>query len=416
MNHPVVIVGGGLAGLSAALHLRDAGVAVRVCDASDDVGGRVRTDVVDGYTLDRGFQVLLEAYPEVRAQLDLDALATWPFEAGARVRRGGRFVDVVDPFRRPGAAMRSLGEGVGGLGDKLRVLGLRRDACAGALDDLFERPDLDTRTTLERAGFSGEMIDAFFRPWLSGVFLEPHLATSRRMLDFVFRMFAEGPASLPSHGMGEIPRQLARRLPPGTVRTRCRVERVAPDEVVLSSGERVSASAVVLATEGPAAAALLGEAQPFEGVGVTCLYFAAEQDPVGAPVLVLDGEGTGPVNNLVVPSAVCPAYAPAGRALISASVLGTGRGDGLEAAVRAQLRGWFGTGVDGWRHLRTYEIPYALPDQRPPLTPARRIEAHDGVYVCGDHVTHGSLQGALASGRLAAEAVVRDRRAAPAAV
>jgi hypothetical protein len=145
---------------------------------------------------------------------------------------------------------------------------------------------------------------------------------------------------------------------------------------------------------------------------VTCLYFAAEKAPLEEPILVLDGDAGGPVNNLCVPSRVAPTYAPAGAALVSASVVGGAASDAgdpaLEAAVRKQLEGWFGAGVRGWRHLRTCHIRHAQPEQRPGwLEPVEReVRLESGLFVCGDHRDTASLHGAMLSGRRAAEAVL----------
>jgi phytoene dehydrogenase-like protein len=187
----VVVVGAGLAGLACARRLHQAGVGFTLVEAGDDVGGRVRTDVVEGFRLDRGFQVLLTAYPEARRVLDYAALDLRPFRAGALVRRGGRMQRLSDPRRRPQDVFAALRADVGGLRDKLRVLGLTRDVSAGPLDELFARPELSTEKRLRAAGFSAGFIDGFFRPWFGGVLLDRELRASSRMFDFVFRMLAE---------------------------------------------------------------------------------------------------------------------------------------------------------------------------------------------------------------------------------
>ena len=410
----VVIVGAGLAGLACALRLREAGVGVRVLEASDGVGGRVRTDVVEGFRLDRGFQVLLTAYPETRRVLDYAALDLRPFLPGALVRRSSHFHELSDPWRRPERAWRSLTAGVGSLADRLRTARFRGRVRRGSLEDLFRRPETSAAERLHAEGFSAGMIDAFFRPFFGGVLLDRSLCASSRMLEFVFRMMAEGDVAVPAAGMRAIPEQMARRLPEGTVRLRARVAAVSPREVRLDSGETIGADAVVVATEGPEAARLASLPAPGSRP-VTCLYFAAERAAVAAPILVLDGDGTGPVNNLCFPSQVAPSYAPAGAALVSASVIGGAASDAghgaLEAAVRNQMEGWFGAQVRGWRHLRTYRIHHAQPEQRPgTLEPVERpVRLESGLFVCGDHRDTASLHGAMVSGRRAAEAVLALR-------
>jgi phytoene dehydrogenase-like protein len=216
--------------------------------------------------------------------------------------------------------------------------------------------------------------------------------------------------------MQAIPRQLAESLPEATVRFGATVESAAPGEVVLAGGERLAAPAVVVAAEGPEAARLTGAVEAPAARAVTTVHYAADRSPVGEPVLVLNGEGRGPVNDLCVPSDVAPSYAPPGAALVSATVLGVPplADDALDTAVREQLHGWFGAQVDGWRLLRVHRIPFALPAQPPAaLAPAERpVRVRDGLFVCGDHRDTASIQGAMASGRRAA-AAVRGLDAAP---
>jgi phytoene dehydrogenase-like protein len=407
--YDAVIVGAGLSGLCCARELHRRGARFLLLDAADAVGGRVRTDLVDGFRLDRGFQVFLTSYPEARQQLDYAALDLKSFLPGALVRVGGKFHTLTDPWRRPLAAFGSLLAPVGSLADKLRVARLRSRVLKGTIEDQFATPETTTRDALREFGFSDAMVERFFRPFLGGIFLDPTLTTSSRMFRFVFRMFSQGDACLPAAGMQAIPNQLAAGLPPESVRLGAQAEKVTPGAVTLAGGEELRAKAVVVATDAPTASKLLGGDVATEAQGVTCLYFAVDRTPVSDPVLVLDGDGRGPVNNLCVPTAVSPAYGPPGAHLVSASVLGVpADAEKLESEVREQLVGWFGPDVRGWRHLRTYRIPYALPRQFPPalVEPRRPVRRDPGLYVCGDHRDNASINGAMESGRRAAEAVL----------
>lgn len=408
----IAIVGAGLAGLACARRLGEAGVPSVVLEASDDVGGRVRTDVVEGFLLDRGFQVLLSSYPEAQRVLDLGALALRPFYPGALVHTGGGFHRAADPWRHPLDAVGALFSPLGTFADQAHVAALRHRVTAGTWDDLAARPETTTLEALRRAHLSGTMIDRFFRPFLGGVLAGRELSASSRMFEFVFRAFAAGDACLPERGMGAIPAQLRAALPADAVRLGARVASLGEGAVRLADGALVAARAVVVATEAPVAARLTGERWAVGGRALTCLYFAAERPPVTEPILLLDGNGSGPVNNVAVPSAVARGYAPAGAALVSATVLGSPALDdaALERVVRDQMERWFGPVARRWRHLRTYRIPYAQPEQAPPaLTPWRRpVRVRPGLYVCGDHRDNGSINGALESGRRAAEAVIED--------
>lgn len=408
----VLVVGAGLAGLSAAKALQDAGRNVTVLEASDGVGGRVRTDIVDGFQLDRGFQVLLTAYPEIHRQLDVAALELQQFEPGALVRSGGAFHAARDPFRHPTSLLSTAASPVGTIGDKLRIALLRRRLGGATVPELLRGEDISTAAALDRAGFSRVIIDRFFTPLLGGIQLDPTLGTSRRMFDTVFKCLAEGDTAVPAAGMGAIPNQLAAGLTPGTVHVGRKVESVTAREARTVDGTRITADRVVVATEGPAAADLLG-LPPVSSQPVSCVWFAAPDPPETSRLVVLDGERTGPAGNVAILSNIAPTYAPEGQALVAAAcpgVLPTSGSDPLETLIRAQLRGWWGARVDGWTHLRTDAIAHGQPGQRPPFHPKKRVELPDGRFVCGDHRDTGSIQGAMFSGRRCAEAVLASLR------
>ena len=414
-----VIVGAGLAGLSCAISLEAAGLAVTLLEASDGPGGRVRTDVVEGFRLDRGFQVMLTAYPEAKRLLDYNALQWKKFEPGALVWHGGKFHRFADPFRNPIGAARFLFDSIVPAADKLRVAKLRARVQRGTFEEIFARPERTTRDYLNSIPFSPAIIDRFFEPFFAGVFLERELVTSSRFFEFLFRMFSAGDTVVPAKGMEQIPLQLASRLRAGTLRTGARVSKVTrgPQSFALEIEGRpnLEARAVVLAVAGNEGNALLG------GVGgwsvpevrawnqTTAFWYAAQQVPVHEPMILLNGEGraAGPVNNLAVMSAVSSTYAPPGAHLVVASVVG---GAPAEHEVRAHLRKWFGSVVDSWTLLRTYPISHALPQQRHAeweQAPVR-LGGTGGVYMCGDYRETASIQGALASGRRAAEAMIQD--------
>lgn len=407
-DRPVIIVGAGLAGLRCAGVLERSGVPWLILEAQDGPGGRVRTDHVDGFQLDRGFQVLLTAYPEARAALDYAALDLHAFQPGALVRAAGGFHKVVDPRRKPFSTLRTARAPIGSLSDKARVARLRRRLRRLSLDDLWRRPERTTREALTAYGFSTQMIERFWQPLLAGIQLDPKLHTSSRMFDFVLRMLADGDSALPAAGIQAIPDQLAAGLSPGRIRYGATVVAVDSGGVWLQDGELVRGQAVVVATDGPTASRLIPSLPAPDSHSVGCLYFAAEHPPVDEPVIVLNGEGTGVVNNMCVPSVVAPSYAPSGLSLVSVTVLsGPSHDQTLEGAVRDQLRGWFGRRVDTWRLLRRYDIAHAQPAQPPPALspPQRPVEVDAGIFVCGDHRDDASINGALSSGHRAAESL-----------
>ncbi|MEX0848090.1 MAG: NAD(P)/FAD-dependent oxidoreductase [Ilumatobacteraceae bacterium] len=406
----VVVVGAGLAGLAAARLLQQAGRTVRIVEASDGIGGRVRTDQVDGFLLDRGFQVLLTAYPEAKRQLDYDALDLCAFEPGALVHRNGKFRTVGDPFRRPLTAAPTALAPIGSIGDKVRIAALRSRVRSGEAANLLRGDDRRSVDMLRARGFSESIIDRFFRPLFGGIQLDPSLTTSSRMFDIIFRCLSEGDSAVPAAGMGAIPAQMAAHLAPGTIELARAVVAVEGTSVQLADGERIDAGAVVVATEGPAAAGLL-RLPPVGSKAVACVYFDAPIAPTPSKYVLLDGDSAGPALNVAIMSNVASGYAPPGRHLIAAAVPAPpSTSVDLEDAVRTQLRGWWGTQVDEWRHLRTYRIAHGQPDQSPPFHPKQRVSLGNGVFVCGDHRDTGSIQGAMYSGRRCAEAVLERCR------
>jgi phytoene dehydrogenase-like protein len=418
----VVIIGGGLAGLSCARRLADRKRQISLLEASDRVGGRVRTDVVDGLKMDHGFQVLLTAYPACRELLDYDALRLRAFEPGALVRIGGRFARLSDPWRRPGQALAAAVSPVGSIADKFRVARARFAAARGALSDLYQRDSESTMQRLRRDGFSDAMIDQFFRPFLGGVFLDESLETSSRMFEFVFRMFAAGDIAIPADGMAAIPRQLADGLPRGALRLNAAVGSIVHSaghsRVHLTDGSWIDAAHLVIATESNAAAKLL-ETPSLETQWkqTTNLYYAADRSPQAGKLLMLRGDESGPIRTAVVLSDVAPEYASKGRSLISISVsdaMSHQSSAELEVAVREQARRWFGEGVERWEFVRMYRVPFGLPklELDPVEQPVRgdqisgaKIPAH--VYVCGDFRETPSIQGAMNSGLRVAESILQ---------
>jgi phytoene dehydrogenase-like protein len=409
---PVIIVGAGLAGLCCARKLYEDGISFLLLEASDRIGGRIKTDRVDGFLLDHGFQVLQDAYLEAQKQLDYQALDLHRFARGAIVRANGKFHHIADPRRLPKYLRETLAAPIGTFSDRLRMMRLSRKVSRGSIAALFQQSESLTIDFLRSEGFSESMIQRFFIPFFSGVCLDPEIRVASLFFQFVFRMFTEGDATLPARGMGAIPMQLSSGLPDGSVRTGVRVTSVNNGRVGLESGDEIEARTVVIATEGPETARLLGATETIFSRQVTCLYFAAKKPPIHDPFLVLNGEQTDPVHSLCVPSLVSPTYAPPGQSLICVVVLGNPEisDQTLENAVRGLLTEWYGPKVDDWRLLKVFRIRHALTQQSPPMpdptVPSRQIK--QGIFVCGEYQNAPSIQWAMASGRQAAEALIAE--------
>ena len=405
----VLVVGAGLAGLACARDLVGSGLEVRVLEAGDAVGGRVRTDLVDGFTLDRGFQVLNTGYPEL-GRVDLDALDLRAFEPSVGIRLDGERAVLGNPLQRPRSLTDALGMDVGGVKGKV-ALGTYAGLCLlRSPQSLKRREDVSSAAAWRQAGIPPDVINGVLRPFFSGVLLELEMSTSRRFTDLMMRMFVRGRSTVPARGMQRLPEQLADGLPAGTVELDSRVHEVGPGFVESTSG-RHEARAVVIATDGWAAARLLpaAVAQP-RANGVSTVYHVADPFPEMSGMLLLDGD-TSPVANSIALSVAAPEYAPAGRVLVSTSVVHNGHpidADGEE--VRSTLAALHGTDTSRWEHLATYDLPNALPAMPAPHPMRRPVRVAESLYVAGDHRDTSSLQGALVSGRRAATAVLADLR------
>ena len=313
-SYPVIIIGGGVAGLTCARYLQQAGRECVVLEAADAVGGRVRTDLYDGFRLDRGFQILLTSYPEAKRLLDYDALDLKAFRSGAIIRQEdspGGFTEMPNPVKEPMGVFKAMTARVGSLADKLRLVELMREVNdVTRTEDFFKDDDTSTLNYLEEYGWSPKMIAHFFRPFFGGVFLENELATSSNFFRFVFKHFYNGDAVVPAKGMQAIPEQLAAKLPAGTVRLDTPAAAIEGQTVRLESGETLRANRIVIATDAATADWLLGNKQKREYNVTTCTYFAADRSPSDKKMIVLNPHQLSAVDHLCVPSDVSPDYAP----------------------------------------------------------------------------------------------------------
>lgn len=429
----VIVIGAGLAGLAAATRLRAENIPFVLLEASDAVGGRVRSDVVDGFILDRGFQIFITAYPEARRLLNYEALDLRKFYSGAQVYYGGRFHTVADPLRHFSDALSSLANPIGSVVDKLLVGFARLRVLAQQDDEILTADEVPTIKLLKSIGFSDPIVDRFFRPFFGGIFFDRELGTTSRLFNFIFKCLALGENTLPAKGIAAIPEQLAAKLPKGSVWLNSRVASIDLEstsdsktrmQVKLENGKTLKSElGVILAVEEPEAVKLLagklaGE-KPFQLKkpvrSTVCIYFSADQDriPVKDPVLFLNGSGKGIVNNMFFATNVASSYAPTGKALVSVSLIGVYddvADEDLVNLVVKELSGWYGESVvQSWRYLRMYRIRFAQPNQCPPTNLLKNPRLRSDLYMCGDFVTSATFDGALVSGRKAVEALLKDR-------
>ncbi len=418
----VVVVGGGLSGLCCARTLHRAGVEAHIYEASDGVGGRVRTDIVQNYRLDRGFQVLFTAYPAVQQELDLKELNLQYFDAGAVVCwKGERYV-LGDPMRQPTQLLESALSPLIPLRDKLNVLRLRNDIRKVTEKEIFDFPDMAMEDYLREFGFTDKFLNRFIRPFFGGIFLDYSMQTSVRMFGFIWKMLVEGRTAVPEKGMGAIPRQIAKGLPPETIHLESPVVELLREEgrvtgIRLEGGETVEADVVIIATDAQVAARLTGLRLPIEHRSATCLYFALPKPPASTKSIVLfaepnlHAEGQPLVNNAAILTNVAPSYATKGKCLLSVTVLGNLNLSDEELARRAkgEIAPHFeGCHPDQWQLLKVYRIPWA--QFRQPTGVFDRLPKTEtgipGLILGGEITVSSSLHGALVAGQQAAAAAL----------
>ncbi|MFD9886934.1 NAD(P)/FAD-dependent oxidoreductase [Streptomyces alboflavus] len=448
----VVIVGAGVAGLSAAHQLTSAGVTTVVLEAAPYVGGRMSTEKVDGFRLDRIGQLLTTSYPELRHTPGLDALVLRPFAPGLLVHSAGRHHRMAEPSggrsargaltaaralasaprvprplrTAPGAPPRppsrttprpsrppSRTAPLGGALDQARLGAALARIAATPVRRLLARPELPAGQALSARGLPARTVEGFLRPLLSALLCDPDLTTSSRCADLALHAFARGRLCLPEGGADALPELLAGALPPGTVRTGVRVTSVSANRVTTAEHGELTCAGVLLATDARAAAELLPglRVPPFHPV--TVVHHAAPEPPLDGPALLLDADREGPVAHTAVVSHVDPTRAPAGRTLVSSTVLGTPPDD-LERSVRDHLAKLYGAPTDRWELLAVHRTREAVPAMPPPHDLRRPVRLLAGLYVCGDHRDTSTVQGALHSGRRAAHAALADLGIRPA--
>jgi phytoene dehydrogenase-like protein len=400
----VVVVGAGLAGLQCARRLTERGVEVLVLEANEEIGGRVRTELVDGFRCDRGFQVLNPSYPALRRNVDLDRLRLQRFGRGLLVRRGDRRTPLVDPTRRPGAVPDML---LSGLlrPDRVTRMATWLAPALSPVDRLLAGPDISMRESLDNAKVEGPLRTEVLERFLAGVILETDGSTSAAYVRLLLRSFALGTPGLPAQGMAALPAQLAA---PVRERIRCGVAVIAMSPTGVTTEDGVlEADVVVCATDPRTANRLVGSPLPAMK-GLVTDWFVADEAPIDSDLQVVEADaGAGPLVNAAVVSNAAPSYAPAGRHLIeTTALLAPGQEPPPLAAVRAHLVALLGPGADQAEPITRHVVRDALPAQPPPLKVRHPVDLGDGVIVCGDHRDTASLQGAVVSGTRAAEVVL----------
>ncbi len=383
-----IVVGAGLAGLNAAIALQDAGLEVVLLEASDRPGGRVTSDLIDGFICDRGFQLINSKYPALQELNVISEIDFLPAPRVIEVAFGNERRALGDPRVAPWTA---LDRTTGTIPEKLALLRL-----------LMSHPRKD-QSVEELLQALGTVYTRVLQPFLHGVFLTDPKSVDARYGLSIIKSFVSGTPGLPRKGVAELSNALASRVK--RISYSIQVDRVEGSTVHTSAGI-YDAENIIIATDATTATQLLGLNEVPRMAGCITWYHATQENPSGNGRLVVDGQGRGPVINSIVISDVSSSYAPVGQHLVSTTTdLGA-----TESDVRRHLSILWGASTHDWQLIAKYEIPAALPIQSIGRDLTQSIKVAKNVYVIGDHRAVPSQQGALFSGRLAAELILNERR------
>lgn len=413
-SHKIVIAGAGVAGLSAGVYLKRLGYNnITFIEASDRVGGRMKTEKIDGYTLDKGFHVFFTAYPYAAELLDYNKLNLKYFDLGALILKEEHLLKMVDPFHHPFSAVQAFFSRIGLWRDKVSLIKRRMELKAMNENQIFEKFEVKTSSILKKKRFSSRIINNFFKPLFSAIFLENELTTSRRIFDYTFKMMMEGRVAIPAEGIEAIPMQLASNFEKENFIFNTSVVSFLNKNVHLDNDETIKADIFIVASDHNSLyLTLKNELVKRDHHSTTCLYFSSDKKPFTAPMVCVNGNEPKLVSNVTVLTNIFKGYAPAGKELISVSVNGFAKAKDkkLEEEVKEELQRTFGKEVGSWKLIKIYRIDYALPNQDYVLGKRQVNELKLGkfTYVCGDHLLYGSMNAAMKTGKIVAEMIHKD--------
>ncbi len=413
-QHKIVIAGAGVAGLSAALHLQKKGYTnITIVEKSDRPGGRMKTEHLDGFTLNCGFHVFHTAYAYAQELLDYDALHLKYFDAGVKVIEAKKIKTYYDPFKHPSKVLKLLFSNISTFSDKFNFLKRYIEIKNLTETQIFEKFEVKTSSILKKKKFSNRLIKSFFQPLFSAIFMENELTTSRRVFDMTYKMMIEGKIALPAQGIEAIPKQMASNLLTSSFRYNATVESYSDNMVTLGNGETLEADIFIAATEHNSIFSKMKKVtHTANHRSSTCLYFSADAKPFKGALVCVNANNPKLVSSIAVLTNLYQGYAPQGKQLICVNLNGYAKADDktVVSEVLYELKWIFGKQVFDWELLKIFRIEYALPNQDIALGKRSEQELRLGknAYVCGDHLLYGSMNAAMKTGKLVAELIHKD--------
>lgn len=396
-----IVVGAGISGLSCALELEKNGYQVQILEKENHPGGRVHSDIVDGYILNRGFQVLQTGYPETKRLLDYKKLELCNLDPEVWIMNNNKIKKLYDPIQNSSNLLKAAFSNVGTFWDKLRLLQLRQSTTSRSTNTIFQENETTSLEQIKNYGFSESIINEFFKPLFGGAFLDNELNTTSRMFNFVYKIFSIAPIAIPKYGMKSIPEQLEAKLE-SKISFNTNVVKLDNKNIFLEN-ETLSADAVVLAANHNSARQLIPSIEEIHWNSTSCYYFIADSPPFSSKVVLLNGDNRGEINNVFVPTNISKAYSPNNKSIISVSTIGLNNN---EDEIRNELNNWFGNQTEDWKLLHTYHIEQALPRMSVPSV--SHSQYVNGIHLCGDYLTSSSIHGSMHSGRMTANQIISD--------
>ncbi len=413
-NKKITIVGAGIAGLSAGIYLKQLGYQnITFIEASDRAGGRMKTDYVDGFTLDRGFHTFFTAYPYASELLDYKALDLKYFNSGVLVLKNSTIRKIKDPFHHPLSTLTMFFSSMGSLGDKINLLKRRLEIRRMSESQIFEKFEVKTSSILRKKKYSSQLIKNFFNPVFSAILLDNELTTSRRVFEYTFKMLMEGRVAIPAKGIEAIPKQLASHFGPDNFIFNRAVTGFIKNKITLDTNETLLTDILIVATEQNSLFSTLKKA-PIKNDhrSSTCIYFSATKKPFVSAMVCVNANEPKLVSNIAVLTNIDKNFAPDGKELISVLLNGFAKANDeeLESEVKLELFETFGKSVYDWQLLKVYRIDYTIPNQDYVL--GRRhtndIMIAENTYVCGDHMLYGSMNAAIKSSKNMVELIHKN--------